>query len=423
MTRHKIAMIAACQFPVNYGSPGAIRELVENLSNLGHEVHVITYPEGENLSVGSAKLHRVGRARDASKAKVGPSLAKLWWDFLLALKTASVVRREKCEVIHAHNYGGCLAGVAAKLLTGCPMIYNSVNLMSDELHTYRVLPDFIAKIIARALDWFVPIFPDHIVTLSPELRDWFLRHGIAQDRVTFVSAGVTPSLFDNVDAAAVEKLRAKYAIGSRPVVMYAGTNNAFQRIDYLLRAFTIVREKIPDALLAIVGPIANEPNRAVNEALARELGIADDTRFMGPHTLGELKNYIALADVCVNPRPDCPGQPIKLLNYMSMSKPCVCFAGGAKGVRHNHDAIVAPDHDWHAMGEGIATLLGDTALRARIGAAGRETVLRDFDWRLLCGKIEAIYDRLSPARADEKRALPDARCSVEQAQHPGTAEH
>lgn len=391
MNRHNIAMIAACQFPVNYGSPAAIRELTETLSGLGHAVHVVTYPDGEKLSVGSARLHRVGRPRAARATHVGPSLVKLWWDFLMVLETVRVIRRERCEIIHAHNYEGCLIGVVAKLLTGRPLIYNAVNLMSDELHTYRVMPDFIAKGLARLLDWFVPIFPDHIVTLTENLRDWFLARGVAPDRVTFVSAGVTPALLDGGDA---EKFRERFGVGSRPVVMYAGINNAFQRVDYLLRAFTVVREQIPDALLMIVSPIDHEPNRPANEALARELGIAADTRFIGPHELADLKHFLALADVCVVPRPDCPGQPIKLLNYMTMSKPSVCFAGGAKGVRHLHDALIAPDHDWRAMGGAIVTLLRDPALRVRIGANARETVLRDFDWRLLCGKIEAIYDRL-----------------------------
>ena len=407
MARHRIAMIAACQFPVNYGSPAAIRELTETLSKRGHEVHVITYPEGEALSVGDAQLHRVGRQQTLEKTHVGPSLIKLWWDFLLVIETVRVVRRHRCDVIHAHNYEGCLIGIAAKLVTGCPMIYNAVNLMSDELHTYKVMPDFIAKTLARILDWFVPIFPDHIVALTTELRDGFIRGGVAPDRVTFVSAGVTPALLDGVDPAQVEKFRAEYELGTRPVVMYTGVNNVFQRVDYLLRAFTLVREKVPGALLVILSPIDQEPNRPANEALARELGIAEDTRFIGPHALADLKNFLTLATVCVVSRPDCPGQPIKLLNYMTMSKASVCFAGGAKGVRHLHDVLVAPDRDWQAMGEEIVTLLSDPELRARIGANARETVLRDFDWGSLCAKIEVIYDRLLKEQGTmEKAAAP-----------------
>ena len=331
MAHHRIAMITPCQFPANYGSPAAVLEMAETLASRGHEVHVITYPEGEDIPVKAAQLHRVGRPHVVHTTHVGPTLIKLWWDVLLLIETVRVIFRERCDVIHAHNYDGCLIGVVAKLLTRRPLVYNAQNLMSDELHTYHVMPDFIAKTIAYLLDWFVPIFPDYIIALTPELRDWAIRSGVAEDRVKFIAVGLAPTLLDGVVPAEVQKLREQYAIGTRPVVMYTGVNNAFQRVDYLLRAFTVVREKIPDALLMIVSPLDDEPNRPANEALARELGIERDTLFIGPHSRDDLKHYLTLADACVVSRPDCPGQPIKLLNYMAMSKPTVCFVGGAKG--------------------------------------------------------------------------------------------
>jgi 1,2-diacylglycerol 3-alpha-glucosyltransferase len=96
----------------------------------------------------------------------------------------------------------------------------------------------------------------------------------------------------------------------------------------------------------------------------------------------------------VVPRPECPGHPVKLLNYMLAGKPVVSFAGGAKGVRHLHDAFIVPNHDYEALGRGIITLLQDRALAAELGVNARATVLADFDWRQICRKIECIYDQL-----------------------------
>ena len=108
----------------------------------------------------------------------------------------------------------------------------------------------------------------------------------------------------------------------------------------------------------------------------------------------DLPSYLALADVSVVPRPECPGHPVKLLNYMLAGKPIVSFAGGAKGVRHLHDAFIVPNHDYEALGHGIVTLLEDRTLAAELGANARATVLANFDWRQICAKIERIYDRL-----------------------------
>ncbi len=394
MKQLSIAMVAACQFPVNYGSPAAIRELSETLSEDGHKIHVVTYPDGQELSVGTAQVHRVGRSRAAAGLRVGPSFQKPWLDFLMLLKLCEVVRRENIDIIHAHNYEGGLIGVLAKFITGKPLIYNSVNLMSDELHTYGVMPDFLAKACAGVLDWFVPIFPDHIIAVTQELYDWHLNHGVPASRLSLVPCGIKPAMFGRGDS---RKLHAQYSIGNRPVVMYTGINNAFQRVDYLVRAFPSVLREEPTAVLMIVSPIDNEPNLPANQALAQSLGIAEHVIWVGPHTLEELPDYLALASVCVVPRCECPGHPIKLLNYMIAQKPIVCFAGAAKGITHMREAWVVPDHDCEQLAQGIVGLLRDRGLAEKLAATGRETVLRDFDWRNLAKTVESIYASLLPS--------------------------
>jgi glycosyltransferase involved in cell wall biosynthesis len=82
------------------------------------------------------------------------------------------------------------------------------------------------------------------------------------------------------------------------------------------------------------------------------------------------------------------------LNYLLAGKPVISFAGGAKGVRHMHDAFVVPNHDLEALGLGIVTLLNDRALAEKLGANGNATVRAEFDWRQICRKIEGIYDKL-----------------------------
>ena len=392
MRSYSIAVVAACPFPVNYGSPGAIRELSATLSEMGQEVHIVTYPQGEDLPVGQAHLHRVSRPGVNRAFSVGPSGEKLFLDFLMLGELCRTIRREKIEIIHAHNYEGALIGLFGKLMTGKPMIYQSVCLMSDELASYRFIrPTFIARWLGAVLDWFVPIFPDHIIAVTQELYDWLSRHGVPKKRLSMIPSGITPAMFDHVDP---ERFRHKYGIGSRPVVMYTGITNAFQRIDYLIRAFPLVLKEMPGAVLMIVSPLENEPDLAQLQDLAQELGIADNVIFAGPHTLSELPDYLATATVTVAPRPDCPGHPIKLLNYMISGKPIVCFAGGAKGLTDMQDALLVKDHDWQAMGEAILKFLRDPELAEKLGANARKNAIDNFDWRVVSHKVAAVYEGL-----------------------------
>jgi glycosyltransferase involved in cell wall biosynthesis len=394
--RYSVAMVAACPFPANRGSAASIREMSDTLSQMGHAVHIVTYPTGqEDIVVRHAKVHRTAPFRPETNPKVGPSPEKFLQDLAVLRLLRRVIQRERIDIIHAHNYEGALIGVMAKWITGRPLLYNAVNLMSDELAGYGFIrPVWLAQWIARALDWLIPIFPDHIIAVSPELKQWFVDRGIREQKVDMVPAGIQPEMFES---AAPEKFRARHQISDCPIVMYTGVLNAFQRIDYLLRAFAVVLTEQPNALLLILSPLVSEPHEKECKRLADELGISDAIIWIAPHSFDDLPSYLALASVTVISRPDCPGHPVKLLNYMLAGKPIVCFSGAAKGIRHLHDAFVVPDHDCEALGKGIITLLKDRALAAKLGANARTTVLANFDWRQICPKIECIYKKLLSA--------------------------
>ena len=407
-TSYSIAMVAACPFPANHGSAASIREMSDTLSDMGHNVHIVTYPTGQaDIRVRRAKVHRTAPFRPERNARVGPSPEKFKLDFALLQLLCRVIRRERIDIIHAHNYEGALVGIAAKWLTRRPLLYNAVNLMADELAGYRFIrPAWLAHALARGLDWFIPIFPNHITAVSPELRNWFIERGVPARKVDMVPAGIEPELFDRPTP---EKFRQQHQLDGRPIVMYTGVLNAFQRIDYLLRAFAVaVREK-PDALLLVVSPLVSEAHEREHKKLAAELGISNSVIWISPHSLQDLPSYLALADVTVVPRPECPGHPVKLLNYMLAGRPIVSFAGGAKGVRHLHDAFIVPNRDCEALGRGILTLLGNRTLARELGANAHATVLAEFDWRQICRKIERIYDQLlgaatAPASSLDKPA-------------------
>jgi glycosyltransferase involved in cell wall biosynthesis len=386
-------MVAACPFPANHGSAASIREMSDTLSQMGHAVHIVTYRTGQkDIAVRYAKVHRTGSFRPETNAKVGPSPEKFVEDVALLRLLRRVIQREGIDIIHAHNYEGALIGVLAKWITRRPLLYNAVNLMSDELAGYRFIrPAWLASAIARALDWFIPIFPDHITAVSPELKQWFVKGGIPERKVDMIPAGIVPGMFDNADP---EKIRRRHEIDARPIVMYTGVLNAFQRLDYLLRAFAVVSKQLPDVLLVMVSPLVSESHEREHKKLANRLGISRSIMWIAPHALEDLPSYLALADVTVISRPECPGHPVKLLNYMLAGKPIVCFEGAAKGLRHLHDALIVPDCDCEALGNGIVTLLKDRELAARLGANARTTVLTNFDWQIICQKIEHIYDRL-----------------------------
>jgi 1,2-diacylglycerol 3-alpha-glucosyltransferase len=389
-------MVAACPFPANYGSPGAIREMAESLATLGHDVNIVTYPFGENLPVKRAKISRCWGWSKKARIYSGPSVEKLFLDLFLLIKLCRVITSQNIEVIHAHNYEGALIGFVAKVLTGRPLLYNAVNLMSDELPTYEFLrPRFIAEGIARFLDFVVTRVPDGFIAITEDLRSALLKRGVSPDRIALVPCGVILDMFERADP---EPLRKRYAIGHRPLVMYTGINSPIQRLDYLLRAFALVLRKFPDALLMVLSPLYGDTHLPKNRQLAAELGIDASVVWVEGHELKDLPSYLAMASITVISRPDMPGHPIKLLNYMAAATPIVCSAGAAKGLRHLHDAFLTRDHDWNDLAEGIVMLLKDRLLAERLANNARQTVVRNFDWLTLCGRVGEMYGILTKSQ-------------------------
>lgn len=394
MRSFNVAMVAACPFPANHGSPASIREMSQALSALGHRVHIVTYPMGQNIPVQGVTVHRVGKFFASKKITVGPTYYKPLLDFLLVIKLCRVIVKEKIDIIHAHNYEGALAGYIAKKITRRPMLYNAVNNMIDELPSYNFIrPKRAAVKLAEWLDTVVPRMGDYVTAVSEELYAFLRQKGIPEERMTVITAGVNPEMFEGKDPAVI---RTRYAIAERPLIVYTGTLDIFQRIDLLLKAMRIVLNRVPNAVLLIVGNIINPADVAQHKKYSAELGIDRSVIFTDERPLDEVPYFLASADVAVLPRPSCPGFPVKLLNYMAAGKAIVTFEGSAKGLKHMVNAFVVPSDDCEKFGEGIVSLMNDKSLSERLGQNAKKSIEGTLDWNSIARKVEGIYASLLP---------------------------
>lgn len=392
--RMRVVMVAACPFPANHGTPGAIRELALHLVKQGHEVHVVAYPQSEDIDVEGLHIHRVRIPFfKPGPITIGPSIERIFFDMFMVPKLIKVIKRHKIDVIHAHNYEANIAGAMAKWVTGRPLIYNAVTAMADELPSYGFIrPDGLARYIGKALDWIVPRMSNVIMVLSDELKDYLVGLGNREEKVLVIPPGVETEWLSSGDGM---KVRNQLQVDAQhPVVLYTGALEAFQRIDYLLQAMGQVVNDIPDALLVIAANVNNDA--ALNEyrAMVSELGIETNVRFINSVALAELPDYLDAATVAVVPRPSCPGYPIKLLNYMAASKPVVSFAGSAKALVHGYSGYVAPDHDVSDLASGITLLLSNSETATKLGERGRRSLEGVFDWETLARGVVDVYIQL-----------------------------
>jgi colanic acid/amylovoran biosynthesis glycosyltransferase len=173
--------------------------------------------------------------------------------------------------------------------------------------------------------------------------------------------------------------------------------------EYGIEAFGRALSRGLDARLRIAG---DGPLRPVYERLLGELGLGDRVEFLGVLRHDEVLEAMREADVLLLPsvtarNGDREGNPTVLKEACALGLPVVAtrHAGIPEAVEDGVSALLVPERDAAALADRLALLLGDAELRARLGGAARERMIRDFDIRRITAGVEALYDEVVEARA------------------------
>jgi glycosyltransferase involved in cell wall biosynthesis len=347
--------------------------MLEGVAELGHEVHVVTYHFGENIELKGVQLHRIPRWTNESTVVVGPTSRRPFYDALMVTTGLGVIRRYRPDVLHAHGYEAALAASLCRTATGVPVVYSGHNTMIDELPTYGFIrPRWLANLLARGLDDWVPRLGDRCIPHSANVERFLREKGLADRCEPVVNFGIDVEAMSHGNG---QSIRADHGWGERPIVLYAGVLDEFQRLDLLAAAMKQVVFERPDALLVIVTTIPHAGHLARLRRQAADAAIADHLFITEPQPLPAVPDYLAACDVAVVPRPQAPGFPTKLLNYMAASRACVLFASSAStGLVHKENVYLAKPDDASAFAEGVIAILGDGSLRERLGRNGHQFV-------------------------------------------------
>lgn len=404
--RLRIGVLASCPFPANHGTPGSIREMSEALAQLGHEVHVVTYHFGENIPMRGLHVHRIRPLTGERQVVVGPTIRRPLYDFQMIFKTLQVLKRHRLDLIHAHGYEAALVAGCCKLVRRIPVIYSGHNTMADELASYDFIrPRIAANLLAKLLDAFVPRIGDRCIPHSRNINKFFRGMGLGGRTTPVIDFGIDLSA---ITGCAPIDIRREYGLGSGPIVAYAGVMDHFQRLDLLLEAMVPVVAGFPAAYLLMIVTIPNDKHASNIRLKAEELGISDRVVLTPPQPLNRIGGLLKSADVAVVSRPETPGFPIKLLNYMAAGCPCVMFESSSSGLVHRQHVYLAFPDTSAALAAGILEVLGDEELRRRLSAGGYQFVSEHNDRRITAQKVCEIYEELLRSRGRGRWAAPAA---------------
>ncbi|MBV9122484.1 MAG: glycosyltransferase family 4 protein, partial [Planctomycetes bacterium] len=294
-----------------------------------------------------------------------------------------------------------LVGGWCRLCSGLPLVYSGHNTMADELPSYQFLrPRALAVGLARFLDACVPRLGDRCLPHSANMDQFFRGRGLGARTEAIVPFGIDVDWASQGDGRAV---RQHYCPGPGPVLLYTGVLDEFQRLDLLLEALRTVAGSHAGVklLVAVTIPQAGHLARLVQRA--RDLGVTEQLVITAPQPLAAIRDFLAACDVAVVPRPQAPGFPIKLLNYLAAARPCVLFASSASnGLVHGENVFLAAPDSAEALAGGILEVLRDGDLRQRLAGNAARFVCAHHDRRVIAGQVCAVYRRTLAATGGRK---------------------
>jgi glycosyltransferase involved in cell wall biosynthesis len=402
--RYKIAMVAACPFPTTQGSQVFIRQLTEALLDRGHEVHLVTYHFGENTETRGLTIHRIPEIIPYRKFRAGPAWRKPFLDMLLAIKLLQVVKKQKIEIIHAHNYEAAMAGFIVRFVTSVPVLFHTHGVMGDELHTYfkNRFFRFIAKKAAVLLDIFVSRFSDRIIAISSETRSFFDSGVCGCSKVEYIPPGIS---YPELKAEDKIMVRETHKLGNVPLILYTGNLDHYQNLELLIKSFRLVVKNSPLARLVFL----THCETGYHESLCAEEGIAENVVFIKDSGFNLLQSLLEESDIAVLPRTSWSGFPIKLLNYMAAGKAVVACESSSKCIEHMLDGLKVKDGDLEGFACAIIHLIGDVRLRMQLGSNAATKVQNSYSWDRISIQIDALYAKMTGQGDRRKYVFCDAK--------------
>lgn len=153
------------------------------------------------------------------------------------------------------------------------------------------------------------------------------------------------------------------------------------------------------------------PDRPMLEKLTRELGIADKVKFFGSLPSPRIAELLRETDVVtlqsvMLPNGMSEGIPVSLMEALSAERPVVAsdLRGIPELVEHERTGLLVPPADSRALAAALLRVHDDPDLAQRMGRAGRQVVLREFDLRLSAAQLYELFTGQAAAFAQRLSA-------------------
>jgi len=304
--------------------------------------------------------------------KYGASLMEEVARYAMVGGTIAMQHKDEFDVIHAHDWLTYYAGIAAKELTGKPLVIH-VHATSFDRGSVDNIDTRVFAIEKRGM-----LEADRVVTVSDLTRGIVInKYGIDPAKVVTVH--------NAVDFSGRENLEVERGV-REPVVTFLGRITYQKGPEYFIEAAAKVLKRTKNVRFVMAGS-GDMMNRCIRHAA--RLGISDRFHFTGFLRGMDVQKMFALSDVYIMPSISEPFG-ISPLEAMRTGVPSIISkqSGAAEVLKY---AFKVDFWDVDAMADDIYALLSYPALSSFSAKEGYDEV-NALKWNGATAKLKKVYE-------------------------------
>ena len=362
----RILMVTDVYFPRVNGVSTSIRTFRRELQAVGHHVTLIA-PDYATRSADETDIIRIP-SRSVPRDPEDRMMRRAQIDKLLPM-----LRDLRFDVIHIQtpfiaHYAGLHLARALKI----PVIESYHTFFEEYLYHYvPLVPRAVMRWVARHFTVNQCNAVNQVIAPSRAMHTALTEYGVTTP-ITIVPTGLETAQFTLGNGL---RFRAQHGIAAdTPVMLYVGRVAYEKNIDFLLRAFKVVQQQIPSALLLIVGEgpavghLQTLTTRLNLDNAVRFIGYLDrDTTLLDCYRAGDIFAFASRTET----------QGLVLLEALAQGTPVVSTIHmGTKDVlEHAQGARIASEEIEHFSQAAIA-LLQDKQARLQLSQAAQNDAAR-----------------------------------------------
>lgn len=389
-------VIAPQPFFTQRGTPFSVYYRARAMADLGEELDLLTYGQGNDVSLPGVRIIRGPRLKIFGDVKIGPSALKILLDIFVFFQAIFLLTRNKYDYVHAHEEAIFIAAML-KPIFRFRIIYDMHSSLPEQLENFsftriKWVTNLLKRMEHRALHT-----SDVVIVVCPALYDY--ASSILPPTISLIL--IENSMCDPVELLPTHKipeiptareLTELTRLGKIRLIVYAGTLERYQGIDLLLKSFQLLYDRFSDATLLILGGAPKQVEYYSQSA--RSLGIAERCHFTGLVAQELAMHCNDCATVVVSPRTVGTNTPLKIYSQLSGGVPIVATRIESHTQILTDDIAILVDADAASFAGGIQRVLDSPEQAAQIAANANHHYMQHYSRPVYMKKIQQVLDNV-----------------------------